>query len=125
MLETPMAAGPKSDAPNPQTPGGRGKSRTAAQAEELSAQIETLRKDVAAISATLAELLRTGTEEGRERIEQEADHYLREGRRQADAALSEMRAMGEDLERQISRNPLTSVLVALGLGFLIGVVSRR
>ena len=35
------------------------------------------------------------------------------------------RAYGEALEEHIERNPFSAVLVALGLGFLIGLMSRR
>jgi ElaB/YqjD/DUF883 family membrane-anchored ribosome-binding protein len=112
-------------AKEPVTGASGGKSRTEAQSEELVAQIEALRKDVATISTTLANLVRTGAEEGRDRLSRQANYYMEEGRRQADEAMAQARAMGEELESQIGRNPLTSVLIALGLGFLIGVISRR
>jgi len=102
-----------------------GKSRTEAQTDELAAQVEALRRDVAAIGNTLSNLVRSTAEEGRDRLSRHASHYLDEGRRQADEAMAQARAMGEELEAQIGRNPLTSVLIALGLGFLIGVISRR
>ena len=35
------------------------------------------------------------------------------------------REYGEALEGQITRNPFSAVLVALGLGFLVGLMSRR
>lgn len=34
-------------------------------------------------------------------------------------------AIAEDVETAITRNPFGAVLVALGLGFLIAVVTRR
>ena len=40
-------------------------------------------------------------------------------------ALDGARAYGEALEGQIERNPFSAVLVALGLGFLVGLMSRR
>jgi ElaB/YqjD/DUF883 family membrane-anchored ribosome-binding protein len=104
---------------------GGGKSRSEAEAEELAAQVEALRKDVAAIGNTLTNLVRSTAEEGRDRLSQKASHYMDEGRRHADEAMAQARAMGEELEAQIGRNPLTAVLIALGLGFLIGVISRR
>jgi ElaB/YqjD/DUF883 family membrane-anchored ribosome-binding protein len=35
------------------------------------------------------------------------------------------RAYGEALEGQITKNPFTAVLVALGLGYLVGLMGRR
>jgi ElaB/YqjD/DUF883 family membrane-anchored ribosome-binding protein len=94
-------------------------------AQSMSDQIEELRSDLAAVAATLSDLVRSGAREGRETVERTADYYLSEGRRQADAALDGARAYGEALEGQITRNPFSAVLVALGLGFLVGLMSRR
>ena len=104
---------------------GGGKSRTEAQTDELAAQVEALRRDVSSIANTLTNLVRSSAEEGRDRLSRQASYYLDEGRRQADEAMAQARAMGEELEARIGRNPLTAVLIALGLGFLIGVISRR
>ena len=94
-------------------------------AETLSEQIETLKSDLSSISATLADLVKDSAKQGRRTVEQTADYYVREGKRQADAAVEGARAYGEALEGQISRNPFSAVLVALGLGFLVGLMSRR
>lgn len=94
-------------------------------AAALAAQIETLKADLAAISATLADLVKATASEGRAKIERTAEHYIQTGKQQADAAIDEARAYGEALEGQITRNPFSAVLVALGLGFLIGLMSRR
>jgi ElaB/YqjD/DUF883 family membrane-anchored ribosome-binding protein len=93
--------------------------------ENLGQQIEALKSDLAAISATLADLVKDSAREGRATIEKTADHYVREARRQADTAVEGARAYGEALEGQITRNPFSAVLVALGLGFLVGLMSRR
>lgn len=95
------------------------------EADTLSAQVEALKNDVSALTATLAELVKSSAREGRGKVEQKADEYYREGRRQAEAVLAEARAMEQEFEEQIGRNPLTAVLIALGLGFLIGLMSRR
>jgi ElaB/YqjD/DUF883 family membrane-anchored ribosome-binding protein len=94
-------------------------------AAALAAQVETLKADLAAISATLADLVKATASEGRATIERTADYYVKKGKRQADAAIDEARAYGEALESQITRNPFSAVLVALGLGFLVGLMSRR
>jgi ElaB/YqjD/DUF883 family membrane-anchored ribosome-binding protein len=104
---------------------GGGQSETARGAEELQEQIESLKADLAAISTTLSDLVRSGVREGRTRVERKASEYKRQGMEQADAALEEARAYGDALEGKIVENPFAAVLVALGLGFLVGLMSRR
>jgi ElaB/YqjD/DUF883 family membrane-anchored ribosome-binding protein len=111
---------------NESTAGGAAKgSRTAAEAETLEAQIETLKSDIASISETLQQLVKSGVREGRAKAERTADYYKQQGMDQAEAALDTARAYGEALEVRIERNPFSAVLVALGLGFLVGLMSRR
>lgn len=93
--------------------------------DTLSGQVEALKNDVSALTATLADLLKSSAREGRGKVERKADEYYREGRRQAEAVLGEARALEQEFEEQIGRNPLTAVMIALGLGFLIGLMSRR
>lgn len=94
-------------------------------AEDLQAQIETVKEDLAKIGATLAELVKSGVREGRSKVEQAADEYRRKGEEQAEAALKDARAYGDALEEKIVQNPFAAVLVALGLGFIVGMMTRR
>src|SRR5690606_15682189 len=59
-------------------------SRAAAEAERdaesLGEQIDTLKADLALISSTLADLVRSSAREGRESVERTAEQYMREGR---------------------------------------------
>lgn len=103
----------------------QGARSAASDVESLEAQIETLKSDIAAISATLTDLVKSSVREGRAKAEQTAEHYKQQGKEQAEAAIDSARAYGEALEGQIERNPISAVLVALGLGFLIGLMSRR
>ena len=98
---------------------------SAASDESLEAQIETLKADLSAIRATLAELLKSGVRQGRAKAEHAAEDYLKQGQEQADAAMESARAFGEALEGQITKNPITAVLIALGLGYFIGSLGRR
>lgn len=95
----------------PESGGKQGRSQSE---ESLEAQLETLKADIAAISATLADLVKSGVR-----------GYARQGREQADAAVDTAYAYGEAIEEKIAKNPFSAVLVALGLGFLVGLMSRR
>jgi ElaB/YqjD/DUF883 family membrane-anchored ribosome-binding protein len=103
----------------------QGSRSTASEVESLQEQIEALKNDITAISTTLTGLVKTGVREGRARAERTAENYKQQGMQQAEAAMEGARAYGEALEGHIERNPFSAVLVALGLGFLIGLMSRR
>jgi ElaB/YqjD/DUF883 family membrane-anchored ribosome-binding protein len=105
--------------------GKKGGSETARNAAELQAEIETLKEDLAALTTTLSNLMRSGVREGRGRFERKAEEYKKQGLEQADAAFQEARAYGDALEERIVQNPFSAVLVALGLGFLVGLMSRK
>jgi ElaB/YqjD/DUF883 family membrane-anchored ribosome-binding protein len=104
---------------------GNAESEIGREAEALQAQIEALKADIAAIGATLKDLVKSSVREGRARAEKTAEQYMQQGQEQADAALESARAYSEALEGQITKNPFTAVLVALGLGYLVGLMSRR
>jgi ElaB/YqjD/DUF883 family membrane-anchored ribosome-binding protein len=96
------------------TGGSKQGGRAQAEVESLESQIETLKADIASLSATLADVVKSGVKE-----------YAQQGRDQAEAAVDTAYAYGEALEEKIARNPFSAVLVALGLGFLVGLMSRR
>jgi ElaB/YqjD/DUF883 family membrane-anchored ribosome-binding protein len=104
---------------------GNAESSVAQDTAELQEQIETLKADIAAIGGTLKDLVKSSVRQGRAKAERTAEQYMQQGQDQADAALESARAYGEALEGQITKNPFTAVLVALGLGYLVGLMSRR
>jgi ElaB/YqjD/DUF883 family membrane-anchored ribosome-binding protein len=88
-------------------------------AADLTADLAALRADITRLSDTIAGLVRT-----------QADHAGAVGdardqlsRAAADAQDSALGAAA-DLERRIERNPLTAVLIAAGLGIMLGMMSR-
>src|SRR5690349_19005044 len=109
---------------NESTAGSPASRRTGSE-ESLERQAETLKAELAQVSTKLSELVKSGVRQGRARAERAAEGYVRQGQEQADAALDTARAYGEALEGQITRNPFTAVLVALGLGYLVGLMGRR
>jgi ElaB/YqjD/DUF883 family membrane-anchored ribosome-binding protein len=71
--------------------------------EDLIGQIDTIRSDIQSLSSTIARL-------GGKQIERAQDTAV-DAFKQADEA--------------IRRNPLNAIAIALGLGFLIGILTRR
>jgi len=94
------------------------KSETEQHAEALQEQIEALKGDLRAIKSTLADLVKSGLQEGRETLREQAEE-------QTEAAMENARVYGEALEDKIVKNPFAAVLTALGLGFIVGLMSRR
>lgn len=82
--------------------------------EELKAQVEALRADLAGISDALKNLGGDAASEGRERI-----------RRAAEQARGKARDTIGALENEIEDRPLTSLLTAFGIGFVLGKLLDR
>ena len=53
-----------------------------------------------------------------------AEGYVERGKRHADAALETAREYGSVLEDEIASRPLTAVVVALGVGCIVGYLLR-
>lgn len=102
-----------------------GPSATAHDLDAVAEQLDTLKRDVSTLVDTVGGLVGNTARRGRVNARRKADEYVRRGRATVDAAVDQAYGLEEELETQISRNPLTAVLVALGLGFVIGLVSRR
>ncbi|HVI28933.1 hypothetical protein [Hansschlegelia sp.] len=93
---------------------------TGARASSVEADLETLRKDVATLTETLSTLVSDSAATARS--------AAREGMNRASAAADDARARAQaaadDLSATIVENPLTAVLVALGLGYVVGALGR-
>lgn len=109
--EAAAAAGPSSEA--------------ARDLDAVSEQLDVLRRDVTVLIEMLGDLAGSGARESREAVERRAEEYIRKGRERADEAVSKARALEGELEAKITRNPLSAVLIALGLGYVFGQMSRR
>lgn len=104
--------------------GGRGRGKDA-KSEDLNEQIEALKADLKSISATLRDLVMDESGHRGEKFGAAAKEYMSHGREQADELMREARAAQRDLETRVAENPMAAILIALGLGFLLGLLSRR
>ena len=108
-------------------------SSPAATVDDIRKDLQNLRDDVARLAEQVTTLLSaTGDEalgEVRERI-----HRIREsmqeavtdaGERGRDAVLDVTDNIGEALEQSLRAHPLTTIALAIGLGFLFGTAWRR
>jgi ElaB/YqjD/DUF883 family membrane-anchored ribosome-binding protein len=103
--------------------------------ERLTDQLAQLRDDLSGLNTAASDLAKAGAAEGRERIQSEIDDLVKQastlsaelearGRSAAKQAGEQATAYGREIERSINRNPIAAVLIALGFGFLIGMLSR-
>ena len=88
---------------------------------ELSEHFETIRKDIAALTDTVGQLVSdtAGIQASlKKRVSALGNDAFQAAAKQATAAVSSM-------ETGIAHNPLIAVVTALGFGFAIGLISRR
>ncbi|MCX2723935.1 DUF883 family protein [Roseibium salinum] len=104
--------------------------------DQVTEQLQKLREDIGNVSSALQGLARAGVTEGQDRAMAQMDGFLRhtremtdeltdQGKRAARKASDTANSAAREAEDAIHRNPLTALAVALGLGFLIGLISRR
>ncbi|MET0314703.1 MAG: hypothetical protein ABW275_09960 [Hansschlegelia sp.] len=97
-------------------PGGS----TGPEASALDADIEILKGDVARLTDTVSTLLSDSAAAARAAAQQGVDRATAA----AESARDYAEQKADDLSAAVEQNPLTSVLIALGLGYIIGVLGR-
>ena len=91
---------------------------------ELEEQIEQLQTDLKSIAATLAGLAGDKVSEARGVAEKEARHLARTGQHAVDEMQDELGQLERRLKDSIREKPITAVLGAAALGYIIAVVTR-
>jgi len=107
--------------------------------KDLQKDLEAIRADIAALTESIGRLggdmseMRTTMKQTVRDAAKDAVHAGEEilteamklGSDAADTAADAARAGKSSLETEIRRNPISAVLTALGIGFVIGVIGRR
>jgi ElaB/YqjD/DUF883 family membrane-anchored ribosome-binding protein len=93
--------------------------------QALEAELAKLRDDVASLAGTVRDIasdeVRATVDAIRDRVDKAAVEARKAGRR----AKAGAHDAADAIEGAIEEHPLTSILVALGLSFLIGAFMRR
>lgn len=110
-------------APSRRNDGGRGP--TAASQEKLEEQVARLQEDIKAIAASLARLSDEKVGEARSTARAQYRNLVRSGQHVVDDLSDQVNAYESQLVDAIREKPLTAVAGAIGIGFLIAVLSRR
>ncbi|SIO13546.1 Membrane-anchored ribosome-binding protein, inhibits growth in stationary phase, ElaB/YqjD/DUF883 family [Rhodovulum sp. ES.010] len=97
----------------------------AASSEDLARQIEALKDDVAGISKILTEMGGAQRDAALDRVQREAAEMRARGEAAATEARDRGVAAGNEALDAVRRQPATAVGLAVGLGFLVGLMTGR
>lgn len=107
--------------------------------KDLADHLETIRKDIASLSETVGQLV-SDTAGIQASLKKRVSAAAKQATAAGEQFVSDAADMGNDamhavareagaavntVEREIARNPLTAVLIAIGAGFAIGLMSRK
>lgn len=98
-----------------------GKAREA----QLEDQVSQLQDDIKAIAATLARLSNEKVNEVRDVAKSEARHLQRQGQHVVEDVQEQASALEQQLKDTIREKPLTAVASAVGIGFILALLSRH
>jgi ElaB/YqjD/DUF883 family membrane-anchored ribosome-binding protein len=90
----------------------------------VSEEIMVLKQDIARLTAAVADLVKLEASQARSKVEDVVVDLYNEGRNALGQAGARAKGLSEELNQTIERNPTTSVLTALGIGLIIGLLSR-
>jgi ElaB/YqjD/DUF883 family membrane-anchored ribosome-binding protein len=97
---------------------------TDAATQDLAADLAALRADIAKLTASVANLVKAETSAATDSVFGAVGSAGRKFADGAAGAKDRLSGASSELEATIERNPLTAVLVALGAGLIIGLLSR-
>lgn len=92
--------------------------------QELEAQVAQLQDDLKSIGETLRKLTGEKAGEVRDIAESEFRHLKRRGRHMVEEAQDQAGEYEQQLKDTIREKPLTSVATALGIGFVLALLTR-
>ena len=98
---------------------------SASKEAQLEDQIAQLQADLKGIASTLAKLTNSKVSEVRDVATSEARHLQRQGQNVIDDVQDQADAMEKQLKDTIREKPLTAVASAIGIGFVLALLSRR
>jgi ElaB/YqjD/DUF883 family membrane-anchored ribosome-binding protein len=119
---TDLAPDRKPATPRRRRPSAATSSTREAQLEEQVSQLQT---DLKAIAATLAKLSNEKVSEVRDAARSEAASLQRQGQQVVEDVQEQASAMEQQLKDTIREKPLTAVAAAMGIGFVLALLTRH
>ncbi|MBV2184647.1 MAG: DUF883 family protein [Rhizobium sp.] len=96
-----------------------------ASASDIQAELENLRRDIAALTQTVASFGTGKLKEAGNRASQLGAEAADASAQYVESARSTLISAEQDLEAHIRTKPLQSIAIAAGIGFLAALLSRR
>lgn len=94
-------------------------------ADELEEQFQVIRDDITKLTKLLQEIGEAKAGETRDKALAEAKDLLEQSRSALDEGRLKARNAAASVEDYINEKPVQSALIALGVGFLVGMMTRR
>lgn len=91
-------------------------------AKDLDAEIAALREDVAAITATLGDIVKYRTNEAKSEARKIRRRVERQGEEAVDSVHDGFEAAEGELKSMIREKPIASVLIAAGIGYVVSKI---
>jgi ElaB/YqjD/DUF883 family membrane-anchored ribosome-binding protein len=98
---------------------------TAASSKDIEIQLQQLREDISALAKTVAAVGNEKASEVKGKAKRAAADATDASYQMVEAAKGQALSLERDLERQIRANPIQSVAIAAGVGFIFALLSRR
>ncbi|MET3924330.1 DNA gyrase subunit B [Devosia sp. 2618] len=92
---------------------------------QLEDQVSQLQDDLKSIAATLARLSNDKVNEVRDVAKSEARHLQRQGQQVVEDVQDKASDIEKQLKATIREKPLTAVASAIGIGFVLALLSRH
>jgi ElaB/YqjD/DUF883 family membrane-anchored ribosome-binding protein len=93
--------------------------------QDISAELEQIKKDIAALGETLGSYGKARVKAFPDLASDSAEETLESARQAIKEIRREARTLEQTMERRVSDHPMQSLLLAVGLGYLIAFLSRK
>ncbi len=97
----------------------------AQETAEFNDQLTSLRQDLSHLSSTVTDFIKSRANEASAQVKDAADDATSTATRLAHQAADAVKSTGAELEARIEKNPWNSVLIAGGIGLILGMLTRN
>ena len=93
-------------------------------AEELREHINELRKDFKDLLGTVEKLTKAQADGVSRQVHDGLRNYIDKGEDAFDVVRDQAERVYDDVHETVERNPMTAIMIALGVGFMVGMATR-
>jgi ElaB/YqjD/DUF883 family membrane-anchored ribosome-binding protein len=91
---------------------------------DMNEQLNALRNDISNLATTVSDIVKAQTASAASQVKGAATDAAATGARMAAQASQSIRSSSAELESYVERNPWNSILIAGGIGLVLGMISR-